>query len=409
MSGCDPSAELWPASFRGVPFFVLNDEEAGGRRLVVHEFPGRDDPYNEDLGSKARKYEVTAYLASEGAAASARALTAAIDREGAGSLVLPTHGPIQVRGQDFKRSRERDRLGYIAYSLSFVREGYASALFTAASLANLIFVAADAVEGVIGSAFQGALSLIGIAADATALLPDYVLGAAVDAFDTAALTLNVLRLDNPVDPAVSLAQGQILGVLATVDAAAIETDPATPAAGLVAAARDLGDGLAPALAAPAFLSVVDLAAPVAAPPTATENRKRAVAAQNAALRVLRVAALTAYAEALARQAYASRAEGVTARADVAEYFGAELEACAGAGDTALFEALEGLRNAVVAYLSNVITTLAPVVSVETRIRLPAIVLAYRLYEDPARADELVARNAVRVPSRMPTTIEALAY
>ena len=62
-----------------------------------------------------------------------------------------------------------------------------------------------------------------------------------------------------------------------------------------------------------------------------------------------------------------------------------------------------------AYLSSVITTLAPVIEVTTALRLPAIVMAYRLYQDPARAEELVARNSVRVPSRLPLTFEALQF
>lgn len=406
---CDPAAELWPASFRGVPFWVMSDDEGGGRRLVIHEFPMRDDPFNEDLGSKARTYDVTAYLASEFTTSEAGALTAAMDRRGAGTLVLPTHGPLQVKAHEFKRSRERDRLGYIAYTLSFVVEGAATALFSAASLANLIFAAADGIGAAVGIAYGAALDRIGVAGTPTQPAPDYIRAAALDGLVGTAAALDVIRTDNPVDPGASLAQGEVLAALIETDALGLAADPAPLAAAAVEAARALGDGLDPELAATAFLALADAVAPAVLPATASVNRRRALDAGNAGARLLRIAALTAYAEALARRTFSSRREGVTARADLAEYLGAEIEACFGGDDLDLAEALEALRNAVVAYLSTVITTLAPIRVFDTPIRLPALVLAYRLYGDPARTPEIIDRNAVRVPSRVPTRFEGLAY
>jgi prophage DNA circulation protein len=398
-SSCDPSTELWPASFRGVPFFVMNDEETGGRRLVVHEFPGRDDPFVEDLGAKARKYAVTAYLASEDATGQASALTAIATQRGAGSLVLPTHGPVQVRAEEFKRSRERDKLGYIAYTLSCVQEGFASALASASSLANLIFVAADALEVAVGPFYAAS-----IVSDA----PEYVASAAVDGFVTAVATIDVVRADNPVDPLASYFQQVALASLADAAASLVTSTPSDAATGLVVAARAIGDGLPASVAATAFLAVADATPNVSLPVTTSANRRSAAANADANARLLRIAALTAYGEAMARATFASQPQGITARADVVEYFDAEMELCNGGSDADLFDAIEGLRNSVVAYLSSVITTLAPVVTVETRIRLPAIVMAYRLYQDPTRADELVDRNRVRVPSRLPLEFAALA-
>lgn len=406
---CDPAAELWPASFRGVPFWVLNDKAPGGRRLVVHEFPMRDDPFVEDLGSKARTYDITAYLASETAISDAAALESAMDRRGAGTLVLPSHGPRQVKAHEFARERERDRLGYLAFSLSFVAEGAASALFSAASLANLIFAAADGIGAAAGIAYGAALARIGVAGSPARPAPDYIRAAALDGFVGASAALDVTRADNPVDPVASLAQGTALAALIEVDALALAADPAPFAAAVVEAARALGDGLAPEIAATAFLALADAAEPASLPATVSLNRRRALDAGNAGARLLRIAALTAYAEALARRTFASRREGVTARADLAEYLGAEIEACSGGDDLDLAEALEALRNAVVAYLSTVITTLAPIRIFETPIRQPALVLAYRLYGDPTRTPEIIDRNAVRVPSRVPTRFEGLAF
>jgi prophage DNA circulation protein len=55
-----------------------------------------------------------------------------------------------------------------------------------------------------------------------------------------------------------------------------------------------------------------------------------------------------------------------------------------------------------------INNLAPVITVESNRIRPSLDLAWILYADPTRADELVARNKVRHPSFMPREITALA-
>ena len=44
---------LLDASFRGAAFRVeSHSAEAAGRRAAVHQYPGRDTPYAEDLGRR---------------------------------------------------------------------------------------------------------------------------------------------------------------------------------------------------------------------------------------------------------------------------------------------------------------------------------------------------------------------
>ena len=49
-----------------------------------------------------------------------------------------------------------------------------------------------------------------------------------------------------------------------------------------------------------------------------------------------------------------------------------------------------------------------VLTIDAVATMPAIWWAYRLYQDPARAGELVARNGVKHPQFMPQQFEALA-
>src|SRR5258708_18683841 len=150
---------LWPASYKGVPFHVESDTEKGGRRKAVHKYPGRDDPFIEDMGEDQRDFNVTAYVASDAADADAATVIATCAQPGAGTLVLPAHGPISVQCFTFERKREKDKHGYIALDLYFVRDGAATSQPSTLSPANLVGIGAVAVESSIAD-----LCVAGIAA-----------------------------------------------------------------------------------------------------------------------------------------------------------------------------------------------------------------------------------------------------
>ena len=71
-----------------------------------------------------------------------------------------------------------------------------------------------------------------------------------------------------------------------------------------------------------------------------------------------------------------------------------------AGD-AVFQGLAELRRAVVTDLTTRGANLPRVRSVILPCVTPALVAAYRIHADAARADEIVSRNRVRHPGRVP--------
>lgn len=56
---------LRAASFRGVGFWVNTSGGVGGRRLAVHEYPLRDDAYTEDLGRRAQRFRLRAFVVGD--------------------------------------------------------------------------------------------------------------------------------------------------------------------------------------------------------------------------------------------------------------------------------------------------------------------------------------------------------
>ncbi len=116
--------DLIPASFRGVPFKIeAHEAEAAGRRLHVHEYPGRDEPYPEDLGKKTKEFEVTAYVIGDDYFAQRDALVDACDQPGAGALDHPYLGSRRVMCGGCKVS-ESTREGRMArVTMTFVDAG----------------------------------------------------------------------------------------------------------------------------------------------------------------------------------------------------------------------------------------------------------------------------------------------
>ncbi len=390
---------LFLTSFKGVPFWTERDEEEGGRRIVKHQFPMRDLPFLEDLGEDTRDFELNAYLASDVADAEASALVAACAARGAGILVLPMQGPVLVKCLRFQRRRDKDRHGYVAFSLKFTREGAASALVSIASLANLVFVAADMAA--LSSAASFAASIT------TSLQPDYVVEAAVEPIQTSVAAIDAIRTSEPVDPEES---GLIRNdVQALFDGAGdlIVSAPEDLAARTFAATRATGDAMPADAAARAFETVWIEGRVDARSVYPTVGARVAARNRSAGFLVMRLAALTAYCEAIVRMQLADRPAALTLRANVSEFFEAELEALS-AEHSELFAAMVRLRDATIDYLSRAILDLAPVVSVTANLRMPSLYWAWRLYHEPSRATEIVARNRVAHPSFIPPSFEALA-
>ncbi len=89
--------KLRPASFRGEPFFLLEDPDISvGRRLANHEYAGRDTPYSEDVGRKQRSYTISGGLDGDDFIEKANRLIDACEQKGAGLLVHPFLGELIV-------------------------------------------------------------------------------------------------------------------------------------------------------------------------------------------------------------------------------------------------------------------------------------------------------------------------
>jgi prophage DNA circulation protein len=118
---------LIDASFRGVLFKIINSRTVVGRRNVLHQYPFRDQPFLEDLGSNADKFTLDAYVIQNNDNAydyfgDRDALINALKQEGPGLLTHPFYGYIDVGVMGDVSIDESFREGGIArFRITFVQ------------------------------------------------------------------------------------------------------------------------------------------------------------------------------------------------------------------------------------------------------------------------------------------------
>lgn len=121
-----------------------------------------------------------------------------------------------------------------------------------------------------------------------------------------------------------------------------------------------------------------------------------------------VAVLVVQAFASLRLDLPAQPDAVAARGALSERAGAAYEAI---GDEFGHEALDfvvRLTGEATVQLSAIAATRAPLVRVETGISLPSSLVAFDLYGDPARGEEIAARNRCGTPMVLPSSFVALA-
>jgi prophage DNA circulation protein len=116
-------ATLRPASLAGAGFHVEQGGVAGGRRIALHEFPKRDTPYAEDMGRKARRWSVAAYIVGPDYLGDRDALIAVCETEGPALLVHPTLGEMLVVCDGFSAHESRERGGFVSFELNLAEAG----------------------------------------------------------------------------------------------------------------------------------------------------------------------------------------------------------------------------------------------------------------------------------------------
>lgn len=393
VASTDWATRLPQGSYRGVPFWFEQDGREGGRRLAVHEFPLAEEPLVEDLGKRAARHRLTAYVNSQFQAA---ALWNACTAPGLGILVSPTHGFVSARCEQVNAGQELDKLGRIAFQIVFVVDGLSLDAFSLVDAASSLLGLVDGVFNLLPGSVLQALDLV----SRIPLIEDLATVALREALTTVrgavmsvALSATVARdVVASIDTAWTLARspmsttpravramtGALRSIVVTTDADIALTVGTTLSPVPDRGAQPLGRTRK---SARAFTTAVDLGLATAA--TAVVVRQTALID------------------------WASRDEALLARERIRTAVDAIAEPVGASLGEGVYTAMIRLRSEAIEILTERLTTLKPVVAIDTGVSLPSTRIAYELYGRAGPGREIVRRNAAATPALMPTRLEVL--
>ena len=382
--------QMQPASFRGVPFKVKSTDGQVGRRTVSHEYPGKDVPYVEDMGRRAREYSIEAFVIGDDYMRARDALIAALEQSGPGELVHPYHGRLKVAVPNGRWSQSPDEGGMARFSITFQETGDIVQPTVRADTQGGVEVAADAAAAASELDFGGAFTVD--------KLPEFVgagaLGNIAAVLDKVSAVASSMLTDTAVMPdfirQLSTMSGQASSLIRTPYSLAnnlfsqisrlraIALKPADAWRSLYAL-NDFGS----AGSATAFPSI----------PASTPARIRQANNQTAITTLVQRAALIEAARASSAIEFTSYDEALATRDILVE----RLDNTASTAPDPVYFTMTDLRVAVIKDITARGADLSRIVRYTPRGTLPALVLAHQLYGDAARADEIVARNRIPHP------------
>ncbi|WKS99795.1 DNA circularization N-terminal domain-containing protein [Gallibacterium salpingitidis] len=106
-------------SFAGVPFLIEEGQSIdGGRRLVKHEYPLKDEGLTEDLGKKLRSYNVACLVIGDNHIKQAEKLIDALEK-GVGELKHPYFGTVEVCVESYKAQYSTSHQRVTRFDITF--------------------------------------------------------------------------------------------------------------------------------------------------------------------------------------------------------------------------------------------------------------------------------------------------
>ena len=407
------------ASFRGVPFFVESADSTHGRRQAVHEHAQRDIPYTEDLGRKAREFSVSGYLIGVEYQTQRDELIKACETAGPGVLVHPYRGEMTVECRGLGVGESSTDGGMCVVKLTFLEAGEASYPSAKIDTVNAISAKGNAVTAaaeksfvsdfltagfpayVAESAATGLSDLgefmsapgLSFAGDLQAASDFYqqAKGLAADAYSLVQQPLNMVSRITGLFGSVRSAFGSnALSMLTSL----FDRSPSSYSGSTATPSRRQQAANTVALNALVRQVAIAEAAKAAVVTQTTVSTPMLVVAGRAATAVQTSALASNVRTTLTPTVYDSYQAAIKVREELVDRIDAESEATP---DDEVYVTLSDLRTSVVRAVPNPEQDLARIVQYAPKETLPSLLVAYQIYGDAGRADEIAARNGPRHP------------
>lgn len=380
-------------SFRGVPFVTMDHEATGGRRVAMHEFPQAEKPVLEDLGRRGARYSIECYVRGADHIDKANRLAEALERPGAGTLIHPWLGSMQVGVESYGRRDSVSEGGITSFSIEFVESGLPALPPPASDTAAQATAVADKEKAAAKERFGLAHKIAKVTAFVEQASEKLAKGLAIAAQVQAGLSGGVggvlgalgvatsaLGLPGIARDALALAQSvvnvvQLVGTL-------------TSSLGPLEALLDWGDDLDPVTGS-------------------TPARDQERINQAAFVQLVNSVAAAEIVRQIAATSFASYEDAIDVRNRTAARLDRLALRQADAGDDDGAAAYDALRRAMVRDVTARGGSVARLQRYTPATTEPALVIAYRLYGAAAleeRVEQVVARNRIAHPAFVPTGV-----
>lgn len=379
------------ASFRGVPFKVESHDLQGGRRTVTHEFPLRDKPFVEDMGRKAKQFSVDAYVIGDDYMQRRDALMRACDEAGSAELVHPYLGTLKVvcTGWTLRESKSEGRMA--RFSLSFIESGEAEFPSETRDSIARAFTVADAAKAASIADFARKFSIDG--------MPDFAISDATSLLNSAAS--KILGMSNAVT-SLTTDKSNLFGMVNVFSGslASALTAPQSLAASLFTLVETVtGVFDSPLYAARKLMDLFGFGRDVQPVRVTTATRQRQAENRDAIFGLVQQAAVIQAARIAPTATFETGEEAEELRDALADQLDNVMENPATPDET--FAAIQSVRTELVRGVPPEAVALPNIMTVTPPITLPALVLAYDIYQDAERDAEIVARNRIVHPGFVP--------
>lgn len=376
--------KLRPASFRGVGFKVEGHRaDAAGRRIALHEYPGRDDPYAEDLGRKVQRFTIDGYVIGDDYMTGRDALIKACNEAGAGTLNHPYHGQLSVACTACTVEEKTSEGRLARFQLTFVQAGKNRFPGSRADTAGVVSSRASSANTSTAESFAARATSKGF--------QGFVDDAARTVLSSAATAIGGA---GTVPRAGALASLLSLAPGALADPRSVATLAIDAIAEQVAAT--------PALSAITALDALDgFGATLASPPTGTPARAQELVNQTAIIDLVKRGAVIQQAALSPSAEIASADETIQLRDRLGDRLDVIATEASDRGEVDVFDQVMDLRAAMVADLTAKAPERARLITIRPIETEPTLVTAYRRYGLAADADMLAARNRLRHPGFTP--------
>lgn len=358
--------------FRDAEFLVDSDALGFGRRNQVHEYPLRDIPYVEDIGKKAREFNIEVVVIGPDYDQARDKLIAAIEKPGAGTLVHPYYGTVLVSITSARVRQTTRQGGKASFSLTCVPgEGEPRYPLVTTNTAEKVDAAASDL-------IRASTNLFGRIYDVSGMIDDYV----SETIDQVSSALG--DVENVI--------GDISGNIASVIRAPAELGAVI--AGSLSRIRSLVNDPARALA----IYHSQTSAGSNATSTTTPQRQQQSTAINASNDLIRQVAL---AEAVRTSSEIDFATSDDAQKTSLLLLDSIDALMLGIGDDELYQSMRTLRTTMVNDLHERGAQLPSLKRITLSAAQPALLIAHQLYTDTEREAEILSRNNVRHPGFVP--------